>query len=85
MITLYKVLSSYDKDVRHEATFLKHEAAVALKNQINTPGSMSEAWIVTETVYEDTADYAKHNPRAVRERAIAKLTEEERKVLGLRE
>jgi hypothetical protein len=35
------------------------------------------------TVYESFNDYLKNNPKAVKERALKKLTEEEREVLNI--
>lgn len=39
--------------------------------------------IVEEVLYENYGDYCYNNPRAVRERAMAKLTAEEKQILGL--
>lgn len=85
MFRVYRVDSCFDKSVKEVAYFYKKEDAEKLVKKSNVPGSMSSCHIAPETIiYESYEDYLENNPEAIKQRALTKLTEEEKRVLGLR-
>lgn len=79
-IEYWEVSSCYDRDITHIANFInKDDAEVCAGKDI-----YRSAYKKSITIFDDLQDYEENNKAKIRERAIAKLTPEEREVLGIR-
>lgn len=78
-IEYWEVTEDYDRSSTPVANFTNQSDALALKG--NSPyRSVGRRSI---TIFDDVQDYEENNRARIRERAIAKLSAEEREVLGL--
>jgi hypothetical protein len=85
MMQVYPVSESFDKSSRVVAHFASKKEADALVDRWSQPGSQSSFHADEPiTIYKDLKDYDTNNPEALREKALQKLTPEDRKILGLR-
>lgn len=86
MYSIYPVSSCFDKDVRILAYFTYKKDAKELVDRLDTPGSMSSFHVGEPLrVYQTIEDYDKNNPETLRQKALNKLTTEEKEALGIRE
>jgi hypothetical protein len=84
MFLLYEVKECFDKDVKTIAIFQNKASADILTKRINVPGSMSSTYIIELWAYMDIQDYELNNPEALKQQALAKLTPQDKEVLGLK-
>ena len=81
---LYPVVECFDKDLSVIAYFYTEIEAHVLVNSLNKAGGMSSFGVGRHIIaYNNFHDYQQNNPKALREKVLAKLTEEERKILGV--
>ena len=84
MKKIYPVLECFDKSVTEFACFDEKQNAEELINKLNVQGSMSGFSLGRpRIVYTSLLDYEENNPEALRNRALSKLTKQEREALGL--
>lgn len=80
---MYAINENFDKDVKLLCYVEDGVSANAFCNEANNAGGMSYFYVLEVPLYENMKDYKENCPDAVRRRALAKLTSEERKVLGV--
>lgn len=72
-------------DGRVVGYFFSNEDAIRAVKGLGVMGHGDGAVAMIGQLYDDFADYQQNNPEAARKRALAKLTIEERRLLGLQE
>ena len=79
-IEYWEVTEDFDRSSTHVASFKSKADADALKGK-SMYRSVGRRNII---IFESLQDYEENNKAKIRKRAIAKLTPEEREVLGIR-
>jgi hypothetical protein len=81
---VYPVCECFDKSITTVGYFSTESSAKDFVNEQDKPCSMSSFFVGEPVrVYDSWSDYRKNSPMAIREKALGKLTEVERKTLGL--
>lgn len=84
MHIIYCVKAGYERPGNTKACFTNRELAEKVAEDL-TAEVYDEwsAWVEQLEVYETEEDYREHNPENIKQKALAKLTTREKKVLGL--
>jgi hypothetical protein len=83
-IEYYEVYESYDRDYRMVARFTSFEDAIRLKQKSAYYGLNPKPKKTSVSVFESYEEYEKStSEEALRKAALAKLTDQEKKLLGL--
>ena len=77
-IEYWEVTESFDRDSKHIANFSNKEDAEVCAN-----GVYRSAYKKTFTIFDSVEDYENNTREKIRERALAKLTTEEKIALGV--
>lgn len=79
VIEYWEVTESFDRDTKHIANFTNEEAATSVANSIYR--SVNKRIFV---VFDTEEEFLENTRDKLRERALAKLTAEERNALGFK-
>lgn len=83
-VEYYIVYESYDRDYREVANFSSYSDAYAFANRSPYYSADRKAKIRTIVIFDSLAEYDDYTEERKKQNAINKLTDEERKLLGIK-